>query len=436
MAIHYTPESVAKVLARYTPSRTSSILEPSVGQGDLLMPILKKSKGTLKYLLCVDIDETVFGIVRTKVMSFSKAISLGFVHADYLEWADSFDKDQLKDYFDCVILNPPFCGRNENLVKVDASHWRSKKTELRYRSAPMEVAFIMKSLFFLRPGGRLLAVVPSSVVSSSKTNWFRRYILMLGSIDYVHELPKHTFKGVESRIYLLVYTKSNVQRNVMLRNHDLSKPVSAQISGEDLIVYPRFDYGYHRARLSLRKAVDASPFLNWVNLKEIAVVIRGSVKSPIKNNSVLHSPHFKKGFWTANADKKEMANDAHRIRRGDLIIKRVGRGCAKSIGKIVNHNNNLCSDCLLIIRPKKKISSYQLLFSLRTLLTGDLGSQLLERGTGATYVTARDLHDLKIPAKLAEYNSKLYASYRTAIFKQDIETMITIERECRKVYFT
>src|SRR4030066_1647259 len=112
----------------------------------------------------------------------------------------------------------------------------------------------MKSLLFLRPGGRLLAVVPCSVVSSSKTTWFRQYIMMLGSIDYMHELPKRTFKGVESRVYLMVYTKSNIQESVILRNHDLSRPLNVLISKEDLNVYPRFDYSYIRARLSSQKA--------------------------------------------------------------------------------------------------------------------------------------------------------------------------------------
>lgn len=225
---------------------------------------------------------------------------------------------------------------------------------MKYRTAPTEVAFIIKSLLFLRPGGRLLAVVPCSVVSSLKTDWFRRYIMMIGSIDYVHELPKHTFKGVESRVYLMIYTKSAIQKNVILSNHDLSKPVKALISKGDLTAYPRFDYGYQLARMSLQKAIDTLPFLDWTDLKEVAFVIRGSVKSPIKNNNVLHSTHFENGFWIAHVNTNKKVNALDRIRKGDLVIKRVGRSCAKSAGKVVLQNNTLCSDCLLIIRPKRE----------------------------------------------------------------------------------
>ena len=93
-----------------------------------------------------------------------------------------------------------------------------------YRSIPIEVAFIVRAVRLLNPNGVLLAIVPATLISSFKTSWLRQYLMEIGAVDYVHELPKRTFKGVEARVYLFVYRKSARQRSLVVCNHDLVKP--------------------------------------------------------------------------------------------------------------------------------------------------------------------------------------------------------------------
>ena len=50
-----------------------------------------------------------------------------------------------------------------------------------------------------------------------------------------------------------------------------------------------------------------------------------------------------------------------------------------------------CSDCVIIIRPKVSQLSVSLLFALRALFGADWTKPLLERGTGASYVSQDNL---------------------------------------------
>jgi hypothetical protein len=208
--------------------------------------------------------------------------------------------------------------------------------------------------------------------------------------------------------------------------------MSMLINKEDLINYPRFDYNYHQARLSLLTAINSTQELNWIEMKDIALIKRGTVKSPIKKHNIFHTYHLQKGFWTVSNSNNQHGNSKDRIHTGDLLIKRVSRNCVSSIGLVSDHKNNYCSDCLLIIRPISKIRSVRLLFTLRTIYSGNLGRKLLERGTGATYVTEGDLLNLKIPMNLYKFYSKSYDRYRTAVSKRDIHAMIEIEEYLRK----
>ncbi len=59
-----------------------------------------------------------------------------------------------------------------------------------------------------------------------------------------------------------------------------------------------------------------------------------------------------------------------------------------------------CSDCILIVRPKNYRISLTTLFALRFVLCHNWIQPLVERGTGATYVSHMSLLSLRIPKNL------------------------------------
>ena len=56
MSIYYTPFEVAQVIGKHLPNTVNSIIEPAVGCGLLLEPLMAKLKESKTHLTCVDVD--------------------------------------------------------------------------------------------------------------------------------------------------------------------------------------------------------------------------------------------------------------------------------------------------------------------------------------------------------------------------------------------
>ena len=207
-------------------------------------------------------------------------------------------------------MNPPFSGRIEDWVNIDiAKEYPALNRRLRY--IPIEVAFVIRSIRLLNPNGTLLAIVPATIISSLKTSWLRQYLINVGAVKYVQELPKRTVKGVETRVYVFVYKKSTKQRNLIVCNHDLIKPKRILIKKADLSEYMRFDYSFHYARKCYKKAKLFSLGIEWLKLNEVANVYRGRIGSPLGSKKALHTYDYKDGFWHSGNRKKQLLKDKY-----------------------------------------------------------------------------------------------------------------------------
>ena len=109
MKIHETPKEVASTLARWAPRRISCLLDPSVGTGSLLAPLVPRLRDTKSLIYCVDIDKDALQIVKRR-FGCNLGPSLALVRKNFLEL--DFTKHLKKHgHFDCVVMNPPFAGR-------------------------------------------------------------------------------------------------------------------------------------------------------------------------------------------------------------------------------------------------------------------------------------------------------------------------------------
>ncbi len=419
-----TPETVAQVLARHVPRCAATVLDPCVGRGRLLMPVMRRIGSRLNRAVCVDISsvalESFLSGLRDDVRGRTTAI-----HGDFLRPQGNQHALSESGLFDCVVMNPPFSARREGFVPLSAPD--------NGRLVPVEVAFVARSIQLLKPGGRLLAVLPPSIVSASSTRWFREHMLAEGAILCVHELPGFTFKGVESRIYVFVFERAGKSGSIVLLNHDLRSPhkVSARVSGcgPDY----RLDFHFHQCRADHEQVVRRAPHLLWCKVGEIADVLRGKVNWPRAGVGVLHTSHYRDGVWEypgrASARGRMMGQVT--VRKGDIVVKRVGRGCASSFGAFHGGAHAVCTDCVLVIRPRAKVSRWELLLALRVVADSKWGRGLLEQGTGATYISARTLHDLPIPAGLRAVFPRLFAKYQRAAEGLRLSQMVGIESEIR-----
>lgn len=391
MRRHETPNDLAVSLARHAPRRIHSLLDPAVGTGNLIAPLLSRLKRNGAKVCCIDTDAEAIESVSTR---FHKRLppNTKLVQSDFLSWS----LRPRTQRFDCIVMNPPFGATKTSLHQMV---WNDPSCpgEFRTRHLPLEAAFVYRAIELLEKRGRLLAVLPCSLPTSDSLKWLREEMLSVGAVRFVHELPPRTFPGVESRMYLLVFDKGVKNSRIELLNHDLHEPerlslVLSEDSG------PRLDFGYVNACKTIARLQEIG-WLKWSKLGDLADVIRGDIESPLGPTCAIHSTDFCDGFWKASQrhSREVVRSDARRVRRGDILMLRVGRNACRSAGKGIGLQGMSCSDCVLIVRPKKVGMSLRVLFALKAILSNTWARPLVERGTGATYIGSNNLLDLPIP---------------------------------------
>jgi len=422
-----TPETVARVIARHVPKRGGTLLDPCVGRGCLIKPVMRYMGERLQRTVCVDTSEQALDEFSSGLDKRTRRM-VTCINANFLELTQACGPHFGGQLFDCVVMNPPFLAKKQDHVIVDElGQGRGKHV------APVEAAFIVRGVELLKPGGRLLAVLPPSVISGASAEWLRLRLMKEGAVLYVHELPAFTFRDVESRVYLFVYEKSSTQRKIVLLNHDLMHPHRLLLDVHACASPYRFDFNYQATKSAYQRIVHASPTLEWGPLCDIADVFRGTEMRREDHDSILHTDHLKKGFWETPKGECVSPTSMARVTAtaGDILGKRVGRGCASSFGKYAGADHRVCTDCLFIVRPKPTGSTAMVLLSMRIVSTSHWGRAQLEQGTGAAYISGTSLKRMLVPTVLDRRFPRLSAQYHHAVEIACFRTMVRIESRIR-----
>lgn len=160
LGAYYTPETMADVLAEWVvQTGEERLLEPSIGDGALVKAVLacsaRKASGTagLRLIGC-DIDQRAVTDVSAWLPDGHHMIRQNFLEAGRA----------LIGKVDGVISNPPFT-RNHALPKAQRDELRER---FGYKGAAgLWVPFILHAIGFLKPGGRLAAIVPGAALFSN-----------------------------------------------------------------------------------------------------------------------------------------------------------------------------------------------------------------------------------------------------------------------------
>ena len=242
-------------------------------------------------------------------------------------------------------MNPPFAARTRSWRSVSVpSHGEGDQLK---RFAPLEAAFLFNAVSILADHGRLLAVLPASIISGIRCAWIRLELALLGSILHVHELPRRTFPNVESRIYLLVFERGRIRTKTVLSNHDLREPDRMVIDASQLEPECRLDYNHHEARAWFEDLRTATPSLQWCLLSEVANIRRGDATSNNQKRRALHTTDKTDSFWQSKERYVESGTSSHVIvSHKDILLARVGRGCWKTAGLAIGPLPSRFSDCI------------------------------------------------------------------------------------------
>ena len=284
---HDTPAAVASTLVKHAPSSPRSILDPCVGSGALIEPLVSQAASQKARVICFDIDGRAVESTRCRFRPRLGTL-LHVEQADFLSPRTTALIRQRWSTVDCVLMNPPFAARTSSWRSVSVPSHDGGTRQKKF--APFEGVFLLNAVSLLADRGRLLAVLPASIISGMRCAWIRHELGLLGSIIRVHELPRRTFPNVESRIYLLVYVRERICSKTVLCNHELSEPHRMVINTGQLGPACRLDYNYHEAREWFEELRTATPKLQWRLLSEVADITRGNATSNIpKGTSNSHN---------------------------------------------------------------------------------------------------------------------------------------------------
>ena len=383
-----TPAHLARQLIRHVPKRLARVLDPAVGRGALLLPLLNRFERQHTHLVCVDIDSDSLNEVHAALQP--RQIQADYINDDFLAWA----MEQPPSSFDCILMNPPFAGARPDCRSVQPPQLGDEQHRPT-APIPVEAAFTYVAHRLLAPGGRLLAILPCSVIMSESLDWLRTFLFRTGSVDYVYEFPAGTFRTVDSKVYLLVFKKGpRRQRTQLIKPHPQQSKRLALPRQTD--VPPRLDFDYHVGDLRVRK-LQRHTNLCWAPLGDVARIFRGTVPSAPRPDGVVHSTHFTDDQWRPPTGQTTSRNQQGRLRHSDLLIRRVGRNNHLTLGDARLVAGFFATDCLFVIRPNASTSSPKLLFALKSILALDWLPPFLERGTGARYFCKSSLEQLPVP---------------------------------------
>ncbi|EPL9568803.1 HsdM family class I SAM-dependent methyltransferase [Providencia rettgeri] len=202
LGVYYTPPELSQMLADWAIiSANETILEPSFGGCGFLDSCCNR----LKYLGCleperqlygVDIDKHAFEILDKKFKGKINTVNQ-FILQDFI----TVNPEQLKaGKFDIVIGNPPYVSMHNmtEMQRKSCENILKNSPFIKYtigRNASLWAFFLLHSLSFLKDGGRVAWVLPSSLLHADYAKKlieiFQCYFLNIKIV----KLAERFFKG-------------------------------------------------------------------------------------------------------------------------------------------------------------------------------------------------------------------------------------------------
>jgi len=177
--IYITPYSIIEKCFDSKKIDGLDILEPSFGSGQFIDICIKLDKTKTSNIVGIELFKELYDEVKKKYSS-NKNVKL--LNHDFLTW-------NTDDKFDLIIGNPPYFTKN-NLNKEE------KKTfeEIITGRVNIYSLFIYKCIGMLKPNGRLIFVIPTSLLSSKYFEKLRYYIHKTCEIEDIDILGSKDFK--------------------------------------------------------------------------------------------------------------------------------------------------------------------------------------------------------------------------------------------------
>ncbi len=146
---------------------------------------------------------------------------------------DSFFDLPLTKKFDYIIQNPPYIrqelmmhGKNAKAVIANSM---SSLPIIIPKNANLYVHFLLKSIFHLRDGGRMIALIYDSWLYSRFGDFLKKSLLQFGSIESIYHFKKNAFPDADVGATVIDFKKINPSenRNILLYSFENANNIHA-----------------------------------------------------------------------------------------------------------------------------------------------------------------------------------------------------------------
>lgn len=189
---HYTPEALARFVAKSIFEHVEqtgsplSVLDPAVGDGELLKAMLSENAGGDLTLQAFDIDQTAYDVAKETLQPVLNGYPFQIEQKDFiedLEMGDALFQDNRQ--YDLCISNPPYV--RTQVLGAEKARQIAKRFNLTGR-IDLYQAFILGIAYSLKPGGILGIIVSNRFISTKTGASVRREIAELFEILHVWDL--------------------------------------------------------------------------------------------------------------------------------------------------------------------------------------------------------------------------------------------------------
>lgn len=167
------------------------ILENSCGTGEFIDSILKLNHNV--NIDAYDIDEVLVDIVSNTYPSVNSYCEDWLLNESYKK-------------YDLIIGNPPYFELNKKQCKE-----RGYEEFTRYSKSKANIYsfFIQKSITKLKPGGKLIYVVPTSMNNGYSFSPLRQFIVETCNIQHIELFSDNEFDSAQQNVMILVLERLN-----------------------------------------------------------------------------------------------------------------------------------------------------------------------------------------------------------------------------------
>lgn len=210
---YYTPLDIAEFITNWVSEiNPKQILEPSCGDGAFLKAMHKSIKNNdldITRLLGIEFDSEEFDKSKDLANTLNPQFTIS--NNDFLDW--SISNLENGSIFDAVIGNPPFIRYQylPDFMQDEASQIFNYLNIKFTKHTNAWVPFVLASIHFLRPGGRLGMVLPSEILHVMYAQSIRSYIGDNCKYSMIFDPEDLWFEGtLQGAVILLIEKKISI----------------------------------------------------------------------------------------------------------------------------------------------------------------------------------------------------------------------------------